>query len=291
MNDTEKIYYYLDDNKQTQGPVCKQELRQLLALGKISDSTFVIRKGESQWSRLSNLFPDLQKPEVKTDPAPSPKSDKRPKSPDVAPVKKYHALAKGEVYKQFFPILNDTYVIALKNFISVFLACILWLLTIWIPYLNMGTTIAITNLPVDLARGKVISPTCIFAARYRQFYGEYNILIVLMFFCILVGLAMFIIPGIVLSYSWMFAPMLLIDKGVNATEALTLSNKYTYGNKFACFVVALVSSVTFFIICGILYYISDVLCILVSILLGPVMGICLLASLYKRIVLMKSQKA
>lgn len=289
MNE-DKIYYYVDAKKQTIGPVSEQELRSLLALGKISDSTFVIRKGESQWVRLSNLFPDLKKPEVKTEPAPAQKSSK-PKKDAVAPVKKYHALAKGDVYRQFFPILEDTYVIALKNFISIFLAFILWILTIWIPYLNVGTTIAMCSLPVDMARGKIISPTCIFASRYRQFFGEYIILVELLLFGIIIGISFLIIPGIVLSYTWMLAPLLLIDKGVNAAEALSLSNKYTYGNKFAFFLACIVLNLSVVLVYYVLSIIAVPLALFFAILIVPVMGISLLAALYKRVVLMKSQDA
>lgn len=41
-------------------------------------------------------------------------------------------------------------------------ATVLWLLTIWIPYLNVGTTIAMATIPIELSKGKVISPLFIF---------------------------------------------------------------------------------------------------------------------------------
>lgn len=45
-------------------------------------------------------------------------------------------------------------------------------------------------------------------------------------------------PAIVILISWSLAPMLVLDKGCNASEALTLSNKYTYGNKFLIFILS-----------------------------------------------------
>lgn len=178
-----------------------------------------------------------------------------------------------------------------SKFLSVFLAVILWALTIWIPYIHIGTTIAIANLPVDLAKGKIISPTCIFARRYRQFFGEFFIMASLMIFGIVTGSCLFIIPGVVLAYSWMLAPILLIDKGVNPTEALTLSNKYTYGNKFSFFLASIALLISFAVLLGLMSLISPDLGMIISILLAPVMGISLIAAMYKRLVLLQAKEA
>ena len=43
--------------------------------------------------------------------------------------------------------------IGLINFFSLLAVTILYVLTIWIPYLNVGTTIAIMSLPAELAKG------------------------------------------------------------------------------------------------------------------------------------------
>lgn len=55
-------------------------------------------------------------------------------------------------------VLNEGYLLGVKNAASIIVATILWLVTIWIPYLNVGTTIAMATLPVALSKGKVISP-------------------------------------------------------------------------------------------------------------------------------------
>lgn len=44
----------------------------------------------------------------------------------------------------FGETLKDSVAIGVKNAPSVIAAVALWLITIWIPYLNVGTTIAIT---------------------------------------------------------------------------------------------------------------------------------------------------
>ncbi len=100
-----------------------------------------------------------------------------------------------------------------------------------IPYINIGTTIALCTMPL----GAGISPsppTFIFDKRYRQFFGEFFLTGGLMLAGILAGALFCGFPAIVILISWSLAPMLVLDKGCNASEALTLSNKYTYGNKF-----------------------------------------------------------
>lgn len=268
------IYYYASPNGQATGPVSERELRRLLEQDVIHQSTNVFRKGDTQWRRLGDILPI----QALSDSSASPERNK-----------KIHALAKGEMRRQCLSILIDTYVICLKNFLSVFLAVILWILTIWIPYIHIGTTIAICNLPVDLAKGKLISPTCIFARRYRQFFGEFFILNYLIVFGITFGLFLFIFPGIVLTYSWLLAPILLLDKGVNPMEALTLSNKYMYGNKFFYFLTSIVLLASFGALCGLLHLITGLGAIVL--LLAPVIGISFLAATYKKLVLSQDGNA
>lgn len=59
-------------------------------------------------------------------------------------------------------VISEGIGLGIKNAISMLGATILWLLTIWIPYLNVGTTIAMTTIPIELSKGRVISPLFIF---------------------------------------------------------------------------------------------------------------------------------
>lgn len=56
-------------------------------------------------------------------------------------------------------VIQEGIGVGLKNSLSLLGAIVLWILTIWIPYINVGTTIAIYTIPVALSKGKVISPT------------------------------------------------------------------------------------------------------------------------------------
>ena len=131
--------------------------------------------------------------------------------------------------------IKDGIAIALVNYLSIVAAAALYLITIWIPYLNVGTTIAMCSLPAEMAKGNVVNPLFIFKGEYRRNMGEFFILMSLMYGAIGVGFAFMGIPGIVLSIAWSFATVLFIDKGLNALEALRESNRLTYGNKWRIF--------------------------------------------------------
>lgn len=201
------------------------------------------------------------------------------------------AAAPGFMEKEFMPTLLDAYSIAVKNALSIVLAILLWILTIWIPYINIGTTIALCTMPLALSRNKPISPTFIFDKRYRQFFGEFFLTGGLMLAGILAGTVFCGFPAIVILISWSLAPMLVLDKGCNASEALTLSNKYTYGNKFLIFILFLALLVSLGVLLGILGVIlgaiADTLgfiAILLAVILVPATGVGLIAAIYKRLV-------
>ena len=136
------------------------------------------------------------------------------------------------------------------NIISILIALILWILTIWIPYLNVGTTIGLLSMPIGMSKGNVMSPTEIFNPKHRQYMGEFFILTGLKAQGLLPALLFLVIPYIVLNIAWSQSTYLLLDKGVNPAEALTISNKITYGHKAKIFFGKLILTILSF---GILY--------------------------------------
>lgn len=94
----------------------------------------------------------------------------------------------------FGQTLQDSFVIGFRNAASIVGCVLLWLVTIWIPYINIGTTIALSMLPIELAKGNIVSPLSIFAARYRKYMGEYLItaslmalpMLAILFYCLIV---------------------------------------------------------------------------------------------------------
>lgn len=81
----------------------------------------------------------------------------------------------GNENARLLETLRDSLCIGIKNAPSIMAAVVLYLVTIWIPYINIGTTIAITLLPTQLAKGEVINPASIFDSKYRRYMGEYLI--------------------------------------------------------------------------------------------------------------------
>ena len=140
----------------------------------------------------------------------------------------------------FAETLKDSIEIGVKNAPSIVVAVILWLVTIWIPYINIGTTIAIKLLPVELAKGNVINPLSIFDSKYRRYMGEFLITWGLMLIPIYIATLFLVVPGIVLSLSWTLSFYFLLDKGKNPIEAIKASNDATYGSKWTMFFVILV---------------------------------------------------
>ena len=138
--------------------------------------------------------------------------------------------------------------IGVKNAISLILTCFLGILSVLIPYLNIGVLIALYSLPVELSKGHIINPRFIFEKKYRSNMGEFFILMGLMIMAFIPAFLLCIVPGCVLSIAWSLAVLLFVDKGVSAMDALHLSNKLTYGNKWRIFAINLILTVTLCII-------------------------------------------
>jgi hypothetical protein len=143
--------------------------------------------------------------------------------------------AKSKI--DYVTVLQDGFGYGMKNIPSLLGAIALWILTIWIPYVNVGTTIALCTLPLQLSRGEVFSPLSIFDRKYYRYMGEYFLLLGLMGIGIIGAALFFFIPGLVVSIAWSLSVLLLLDRGMNAAEAIRMSNKLTYGNKWTIFFV------------------------------------------------------
>lgn len=145
--------------------------------------------------------------------------------------------------------------IGVKNAPSIIGCVVLWLLTIWVPYINVGTTIAINMLPIELAKGGVISPLGIFDAKYRKYMGDFLITTGLMIIPVFIASLFMIVPGIVLSIAWSLAYFFLFEKKKNPMQAISASNEATYGSKWTMFFVLLAFVVATYVIAGIFAWI------------------------------------
>ena len=154
--------------------------------------------------------------------------------------------------------IREGIAIGAKNMGPILVNVVLWVLTIWIPYLNVGTTIGLTAGIVSKAgRGEVISLTEIFNPKYRKYMGEFFLVSGLIGVGVGIGTIFGIIPGIVIGLAWNLAILLVVDKGKNPTEAITLSNNCTYGYKWKMAGIYFLTCLLFTVVQLILFGIGD----------------------------------
>ena len=186
--------------------------------------------------------------------------------------------------------IKDGIAIGSKNIGSILVNVLLWVLTVWIPYLNVGTTIGLmVGIVSKASKGEIISPTEIFNPQYRKYMGEFFLTSGLVGIGVAVATAFFVIPGIVLGYAWSLAVLLAVDKGKNPSEAVSLSNKLTYGNKVRMFGIYLLVSLAFAIVAGLLALILNgvpallVILMFALILFAMFVSLGIQASIYRQL--------
>lgn len=166
-------------------------------------------------------------------------------------------------------------------------AIILYILTIWIPFINVGTTIAMASLPIALSKGKVVSPTFIFDAKYRKYMGEFFTLIGLKAIALIPAYLFLIIPGIIISIGWSLAIYILLDKEVAPGEAMIQSNKATYNYKWTIFGVSIIIALAVGLLSwlfGLMGVVGSILSFILSICAAVIMIGCNTV-IYKKLVL------
>jgi uncharacterized membrane protein len=140
-----------------------------------------------------------------------------------------------------FDVIKSGLEIGMKNIGPILVNTLLWMVTIWIPYINIGTSIGmVAGILVKASKGDAISMTEIFDPKYRKYMGEFFLTSGFVGMGVAIGFFLFIIPGYVIAIAWSLSLLLVLDKGKNPVEAISLSNKLTYGNKGAIFLAFLV---------------------------------------------------
>ena len=148
--------------------------------------------------------------------------------------------------------IKDGVQYGLKNFFPLLLMVILYVVTVWIPYLNVGTTIGLYKAVIGIGRGETIDPTSIFSKDNFKNLSGFFLLLGLVYIGTVVAFMFMFIPGLVMGIAWGFAIYFFIDKKVSPLKSLQLSYDSTYGNKWRIFLVGLVCAILIGIICGIL---------------------------------------
>ncbi len=174
-------------------------------------------------------------------------------------------------------VLSEGMQIGFSNFGTIFLAYILFGLTCWIPYLNVGTLIAIQTLPIVLGnRQEVPSGTFIFDGKYRKYMGEYFTLLGLKGMSLIPAYFFMVIPGIIINLGWSQALYLMLDKEIAPGESLIQSSKMTDGYKGTIFLIGLVLGLIFGVAFGIVSFIFG----LIDVAILTLLAILILIAVY-----------
>ncbi|MBQ3872978.1 MAG: hypothetical protein IJV32_03125 [Bacteroidales bacterium] len=172
----------------------------------------------------------------------------------------------------FTQTLLDGVKCGVANALPLLLAGILYIITFWIPYLNVATTIGMYKLIVALSKGEKVDPMSIFDKENFRNLSDFFLLLGLMTAGIGAACAFMFVPGIVLGIAWAYAVYFLIDKNMSPLKALRLSFDVTRGEKWTIFFVEFVLVIAIGIIAGLLGAIpkaGGVLAVIVAILAIP----------------------
>lgn len=176
-------------------------------------------------------------------------------------------------------IIKQGIALGLKNFVPLLANAVLYVLTIWIPYLNVGTTIGMVGLIAKMGRAEGISPTEIFNPDYRKYMGEFFLVNGFVLIGVLFGLSLFVIPALVIGIAWSQAALLVLDKGYNPLEAIKKSNDVTYGNKWTIFLGLLALEIVLVVAAMILSFIGGLAHEVIGALLAFVVAILIVPML------------
>ncbi len=152
----------------------------------------------------------------------------------------------------FSQTISEGCSLGFSNCLSFIGAALLYILTIWIPYINIGTTIAMMTLPLLYARGEAFNPLIIFDSRYRRGMGNILLLEVFRNSVIALSAIFMFFPSIVMAFTYMLSPLFLIDKEQDPISAMQSSSRATYGSKWTILGIFLVLMFAFSIIEGII---------------------------------------
>ncbi|MCX7879900.1 MAG: YciC family protein [Ignavibacteria bacterium] len=132
-------------------------------------------------------------------------------------------------------IISNGFAIGFKYFFQLIGSFFLYLISIWIPYVNVGTTIGIYGLIVKMSKGEDFSIGEIFSKKYRDFMPDFLLLLALVSAGVGIAYGFVLIPGLILSISWMLSYYYLLDKNMGVFESIKASSKSTYGYKWDIF--------------------------------------------------------
>lgn len=140
----------------------------------------------------------------------------------------------------------------IKNILSLLIAVVLYVLTVWIPYLNVGTTVGFVKFIIAMGKGETADPFILFRKDNFDNLGNLFLFLGLQAMGFFAASIFMFIPAIVLSIAWNFAIYFLVDRGMKPVEALDLSFKVTNGEKWRIFAVVFIMVLAMSVVSGLL---------------------------------------
>ena len=158
----------------------------------------------------------------------------------------------------FQQTLVDGVNLGIKNIGNLLLMAFLYMITFWIPYLNVGTTIGFYKNIIALSKGEEVVPTSIFKKENFKNLGDFFLLLGLQTAGIGAAAMFFFIPAMVVGLAWQFAMYFFLDKGTSPLKSLSVSYNATLGEKWTLFFVYLACGVLVCLVVGLLTAIPKV---------------------------------
>lgn len=158
----------------------------------------------------------------------------------------------------FQKTLSDGASLGIKNIGNLLLMAFLFMITFWIPYLNVGTTIGFYKNIIALSKGEEVVPTSIFSRSNFKNLGDFFLLFGLQTAGVAAAAAFLLFPAMVVSLAWQFAMYFFLDKGTSPLKSLSLSYNATLGEKWTLFFIYLACAVVIGLVIGLLAAIPKV---------------------------------
>lgn len=179
-------------------------------------------------------------------------------------------------------VLTQGIQLGIKNFVPLLLTVVLYVVTVWIPYLNVGTTIGLYKLIIAMSKGETIDPLSIFNKDNFTQIGDYFLLVGFTTAGVVAASAFMLVPAIIIGIAWCFSTYLLFEKKISPLKALSLSYKVTYGEKWTIFFIVAACLIAISIVSGIFGLIPVVGGVLsfILVLLGTAIFLAVYATMY-----------
>lgn len=151
----------------------------------------------------------------------------------------------------FTQTFADAFKLGMANAVNLLLTVILYVLTVWIPYLNVGTTIGFFKIVAALSKGEAIDPLSIFSKQNYKGLGDFFLLMGLETAGLGAAGVFFFIPAIVLGIAWKYSMLFFVDKGLSPLKSLSTSYDTTCGEKWRIFFIYAAAGLAVCLVAGI----------------------------------------